>query len=174
MKKFVVKLSVMLILMAFCVMPASASGAFDELQNRDDVETVFVSKKLAPRATMPLAAVRRYIGGSLGDLESVMVFNADTVSGIEACKKAMSRFQKDNPSLETLLRSRDEGELTLFCGLPIPDTDNYSMLIVYTEEVDEVSIVVINGVISIQGPSTSPFNYTQPYMPSWNTSVTVI
>ena len=140
------------VLLFACSAPAVYAGdMFPELEDRNDVETVFVSKSLISGATAPLGAARRFIGNSLANVESVSVYQSDSKSGMKACKDAMRDYQKQNPGLEVLMRSRDGGDLTLLCGEPIEGSDAYSRLIIYTVDDEDVCIVVLTGRITLSG-----------------------
>lgn len=154
MKNLKLKFSVLIALLFFTTLQVRATDFFQDLDDCDDVSAVYISKNLISQARVPIARVRQVVSMDDLKLESIAVYDAEKKSGMEACKKAMKNFRQTNPNLDMLMLSRDEdGEVTMLYGLPVEGSDTYSVLVVYTEDSDEVCIVVLTGQIKFDGKS---------------------
>lgn len=131
---------------------AVAANPFSELDNRKDVDVVYVSKTLlrSAMAAPGIGAAQRYIGDDIKNVESIYVINSEKGPGIEACKKAVKEFCKTTPGIELIMSSTDDGERTEMYSVPSEQNGKISTLLIYQCEKNEVSIVLIQGTLSLQ------------------------
>lgn len=132
----------------FSVTAYAQKLAFPSLNNASDVSKVFISK-----AMLSMAGNSVRLGGIPGDvvknLDSMEVYSAESITGAELIKKAFDDYVGSADDLNLLMQVTDDGEDVSIYGVEMPDSNNFSRLIMYVVDgTDDATLIVMNGNIN--------------------------
>lgn len=156
MKSSLIRLTLILILfLSVGSLTAMAEDPFMKLTERNDVESTYISKEMLSFVNPNLMRVGRMnLSKQMGNISSIVIINSDKPSGVEACRKTMESFISSNRNVVTLMRDKDESDITTIYALPDEsDSGVYSAIMLYEVgkdgKAEECQIVVLRGSLTI-------------------------
>lgn len=134
---------------------AMAEDPFMKLTERNDVESTYISKEMLSFVNPGMMRVGRMnLSSQMGNITSIVIINTDKSSGVEACRKTIESFTGSNRHVVTLMRDKDESDITtIYAVTDEKDPSVYSDIMLYEVSKDgraeECQIVLLRGALTI-------------------------
>lgn len=152
MKNKIISIAALIIAMTLVSGNAMAAMPFSQLDDREDVDVVYVSKGLlgAFNSKSTLGALSRHVPVSFDDFERLYVISSSSPAGVAACREAMKQYLASHEGMELLMSAKEGSDITKMYGIPSDNPGRYKVLMVYTlSDGDDVTIVYIEGGFTI-------------------------
>lgn len=150
MKSKSLKTALITLIIFLGAVPAYSASPFASLTKRNDLDITYVSKYLVNSKRHALYKGGVNFSNLVPNIESIYVIEANTKSGIEACKQAMKEYLKTSKHCQVLMTSKDGTDYDVIYGEPSPgmvgnkNNQRYDKLIIYSEAPSDLTLIVVN------------------------------
>lgn len=165
MKSSLIRLTLILTLfLSVGSLTAMAEDPFMKLADRNDVESTYISKEMLSFVNPNLMRVGRLnLSNQMGNITSIIIINSEKSSGVEACRKTMESFISSNRNVVTLMRDKDETDITTIYAITDEKKPSaYSAIMLYETSKDgnseECQIVLLRGALTIPQQQSRTLN----------------
>ncbi len=149
------KLKLMAIMIAFLAIPMTScaqSRLLSTLPSGDGVEKIYIGSALiklgSQIAVMSSPDVRKY-SDLIKEVKSVEVYNCDNRGKLKAVRSEFDKLRKTS-KCEELMLAEDGDEISAIYTFTTPGESTPGGLIIFNDDKDDISIVVIHGAIDLE------------------------